>query len=66
MKSTPICCLLLLLSLICYRGHSASLSGNEIRVSGNQISETAMEESNVLRLTPSAINKPNNRTNSLL
>ncbi|XP_018081975.1 hepcidin [Xenopus laevis] len=48
MKSTPICCLLLLLSLICYRGHSASLSGNEIRVSGNQISETAMEESNVL------------------
>ncbi|KAE8594311.1 hypothetical protein XENTR_v10019574 [Xenopus tropicalis] len=48
MKPVPICCLLLLLSFICHRGHSASLSGNEVTVTGNQIPETQMEESNAL------------------
>ncbi|KAE8594310.1 hypothetical protein XENTR_v10019573 [Xenopus tropicalis] len=48
MKSLLLCCLLLLLSLICHRGHSASLSGNEIKAPEHPISESEQGESDAL------------------
>ncbi|XP_018097982.2 hepcidin [Xenopus laevis] len=48
MKCLPFCCLLLLLSMICHRGHSASLGGNEIKAPEHPISESQWGESDAL------------------
>ncbi|OCT73343.1 hepcidin [Xenopus laevis] len=48
MKSLLLCCLMLLLSMICSRGHSASLGGNEIKAPEHLISESQRGESDAL------------------